>query len=397
MNQTKTDTQELTLRLLNGMLSGVEFSLQAERTVFIIGESSDGGALAADGGVQAQADNCIYIPAETAGGSFAILRSAAQGDFTIEFLATPGRVEPGRFQSTCVAGALCFAVKPSTERWNGNVLNFDHQMSRGGVRSAASAKPRGNLWLKALLSLLLIGLLLAAGVALWPVADARHDQQALNRMLQAPGHHFQIRQGRDQVFYVLADNAVDAAWGQQQVMRSSFDRPVRVLSVVQEQARIGRWLDQQPLRYFLLRFSSLANPSLVLSLERNPVDAASLGRLQQKMLGLMPYAEKLDIQRQSDLQVIAEAEALLGKLALSYSREGNQQNGLVYVLKGDIDDGTLGQLRQQISAFEQTYGERYIRFVLQQREDWLKGKSYKYGVDGYVQLSPRHWYFPKPL
>lgn len=397
MNQINTVSQELTLRLLNGMLSGVEFSLQAERTVFIIGESSDHSASAADGGVQAQADNCIYIPAETAGGSFAIQRSAAPGDFSIEFLTSPTRSEAGRFQTPCAVGPLRFAVKPGADSWSDAVLNFNQQLPHGGARSGMPLKTRGSLWLKALLSLVLISLLLAAGVALWPAPDARHDLQALNAMLQAPGHHFQVRQGRDRVFYVLADNEVDTAWGQQQVMRSGFDQPVRVLSVALEQARIGRWLDQQQVGYFVLRLTSMAKPTLVLSLERNPADAASLRALQQNLLGLMPYAEKLELQRQSDLQVIAEAESRLGKLALSYSREGTPENGLVYVLKGEIDDGTLSQLRQQIGSFEQAYGERYVRFVLQQREDWLKGKSYKYGVDGYVQLSPRHWYFPKPL
>ena len=199
------------------------------------------------------------------------------------------------------------------------------------------------------------------------------------------------------MFYVLAENKMDAAWAQQQLARSGFDRPTRVLSIPAEQTRLYRWLNEHQVQYFLVRLKNLSAPVLVLSQERNAHDAASIRALQQGLLAATPYAAHIELAWQSDLLVAAEAKARLDKLALSYTREGDAAHSLVYVLKGEVDDGTLSQLRQQISEFEHDYGERYVRFVLEQREDWLKGKSYKYGANGYVQLSPRHWYFPKPL
>lgn len=400
MTSTNQLSQEFTLRLLNGMLSGVEFSLATARTLFCVGETPAYDAGSPAGDVQAQVENTLYIPAETSGPNFAILLDLdrQQGDFSVEVFEQPARIEALRYQTPCQIGNLVFALKPNAEGWSDAVLQYN--ASQPINRPVKTAKPHSRLLLKSLLSLLLLGILATGSSVAWRYLDksaSAREKISLDAMLQAPNHHFMIRQGRDQVFYVLAENEMDAAWAQQQLARSGFDRPTRVLSIPAEQTRLYRWLDEHQVQYFLVRLKSLNAPVLVLSQQRNARDAASLHALQQGLLATMPYAQTVDLVWQSDLLVAAEAKARLDKLALSYTCEGDAAHSLVYVLKGEVDDGTLSQLRQQIAEFEHGYGERYVRFVLEQREDWLKGKSYKYGANGYVQLSPRHWYFPKPL
>jgi len=402
MTSTNQTSHELTLRMLNGMLSGVEFTLSAPRTLFYVGAAEGNATPSSDDiDVQSQASDTLYIPADSAGPNFSIVGSGenCRGDFGIELFETPVRVLEGRFQHPSTAGALVFAIKPAADEWCDAVLQYN-----GSTASlAVQAKPEKRRFqrLSGLLILLVSLAVLAAGAWQgWRYLDSSasaRNRLSLDAMLQAPNHHFLVRQGRDQVFYVLANDEMDAAWAQQQLARSQFSHPVRVLSLQEEQARIGRWLDERHVNYFILRMPSLDHPCLVLSLERNNRDADSIRALQQAAQAAMPYAGQVELRWQSDALLVADAEARLDKLALVYSRQGDASHGLVYVLKGEIDDGALSQLRQQISEFERSYGERYVRFVLEQREDWLKGKSYKYGVNGYVQLGPRHWYFPKPL
>ncbi|WP_306461289.1 PrgH/EprH family type III secretion apparatus protein, partial [Pseudomonas fluorescens] len=47
--------------------------------------------------------------------------------------------------------------------------------------------------------------------------------------------------------------------------------------------------------------------------------------------------------------------------------------------------------------FNQQWGERYVHFAIELKDDWLKGKSFQYGPQGYVKMTPSSWYFPKPL
>jgi type III secretion system PrgH/EprH family protein len=245
--------------------------------------------------------------------------------------------------------------------------------------------------------LLLLGVGAAALWSHFNRDDGMLQSENLARVLQDPNHRFQIRQGRDQVFYVLASSEPDAAWARQTLSRARLPLNLRVLSRAEEQQRIERWLETQGVNYFVLTLNQLQRPELLLSLERGALDSAAAQSLQQKMLLNMPYAESLAFSWLSDAMVLEQAQARLDRLALVYRRQGDPAQGLVFVLGGDIADGVLSQLRTQLNEFERAYGRHYVRFVLNLREDWLQGKSFKYGADGYVQQSPTHWYFPQPL
>lgn len=48
-------------------------------------------------------------------------------------------------------------------------------------------------------------------------------------------------------------------------------------------------------------------------------------------------------------------------------------------------------------SFSHKWGTRRVDFKIALRTDWLKGKSYREGGDGYVLLDHASWYFPQPL
>ena len=402
MTSQNTTSQNLTLRLLNGLLNGVEFSLQTGRTLFCVGD-----AQAFDAGERqdelalARASDALFIPGNGQGPNFTIEVGGeyASGDFSIEILSDPVRHVAGEFQQLCQAGALLFAVKPADATWNDAVLNrLDVAATVTATAlppvTPAAGVPRPSAkWILPLAVVLSTALAGVAGWAYWHIESAPRQETTLARLLQGGAQRYAIRQGKDKVFYVLAHSETDAIWARQALSRQSIGQPVRVLTAASEQARIEHLLDERKVNFFAVRMDDPLSPAVVLSAERN----GEMPDLQAALLAAMPYARTLDLNRVADATVVADAQARLDKLALHYEKRETGPDGVVFVLSGDLADSALNQLQGPIAEFEHAYGTRYVRFVLELREDWLKGKSFKYGADGYVQLSSTHWYFPKPL
>ena len=382
------------------MLGGVEFPLTEGRTLFCVGSEQSFASHQAN--ALNGAEESLFIPAMTDGPNFSLEFGSptSAGDFSLEIFSAAPRVESGQFQAVCRAGALWFAVKPAADLWSAAVLNFSDSAPNPTPRAKPAKRASSGLLRKSLLSLLLLTVLAVAGGygwSYWRQMTNERQEQGLETLLQDPNHHYQVRFGRDRKFYVLAANEPDAAWARQSILHANYGKPVAVLTQDAERQRLEGWLEQRQPGFFTLNLVSVERPRLLLSLERASLTPEAKLRLQQDLLAQIPYAAKVELDWTSDSLVAADAQARLDKLALSYRRQGDPARALVYVLAGEIDDGSLGQLRGQITEFERTYGTRYVRFVLDLQEDWLKGKSFKYGADGYVQLSPTHWYFPKPL
>ncbi|ONC26355.1 hypothetical protein AQ914_04550 [Burkholderia pseudomallei] len=92
----------------------------------------------------------------------------------------------------------------------------------------------------------------------------------------------------------------------------------------------------------------------------------------------------------------SDARALLATAGCPYRRVA-RANGATYQITGALSDETLASLQALVMQFSHKWGTRSIDFRVEMRTDWLKGKSYQDGSDGYVLLDPASWYFPQPL
>ena len=86
----------------------------------------------------------------------------------------------------------------------------------------------------------------------------------------------------------------------------------------------------------------------------------------------------------------------LARQALPFRRH-NHPDSVTFVIEGSLDDGELQRARQFVDGYYRQWGSRYVQFATELKDDWLKGKSFKYGNQGYVKMETGHWYFPKPL
>lgn len=382
--------------LLNGMLAGVEFTLEAGRTAVCVGDAAAfaRSPLADAAAVTAQT---LFIPGERPGPNVVIDLSAAatpDADFQLEIYDgdTPQR-QSGRFQQPCRVGALQLLLKPQHEPWADDAVA---PPAAGEPSRPAARRPRTRALVLALA--LCAGLGLAA-LAIMTVQAGRDTGgavalQTFQAALSAPGHTLRLLPGRDRRYYVLTADEREADWARQTLVRAGFALPLRVSPVFAEQQRLAGWLEKHCPGYLALQLTDAARPVLLVSAERWQDSAAPA--LEAGLLSQLPYAEKVTVEAVPDRLVVDAAVRLLAQRSVRYTREGSLEQGVRFVLAGELDDAARTALRSDLAAFERRYGDRYVQFVLKLSPDWLKDKSYKYGADGYVQLSPRHRLFPNP-
>lgn len=200
------------------------------------------------------------------------------------------------------------------------------------------------------------------------------------------------------MLYVSAQNERDTLWARQVLARGDYDKNARVINENEENKRISTWLDTYypQLAYYRLHFDEPRKPVFWLSRQRNNMSKKEIEVLSQKLRALMPYADSVDITLMDDVAAAGQAEAGLKQQALPYSRR-NHKGGVTFVIQGALDDVEILRARQFVDSYYRTWGGRYVQFAIELKDDWLKGRSFQYGAEGYIKMSPGHWYFPSPL
>lgn len=380
----------IVVRLLNSPLRGCEFLLQPGKTLFLVGPAA---ALTEAGQLPELPADALFIPLEQGGVNFEVLIDRAEPDrVTLRELGDAGVDErPAEFNRPLRIGALELALRPEHLSWSPEVLGHGQDApqpeQKPARRHAAAA-----------VALAVLAVLLLAGGGYWLWNTPQRQASELNALLGRDSQRFQVLPGRDGVFYVAAANERDSAWARQVLARGDYNRPAQVLSPRQENERVGRWLaDHYPhLPYYRLQLDNPRRPQLWVSQQRAALGGPASQALSQRLAEQMPYADAVDIVPVDDAAAASQAETGLSRQALPFTRS-EQPNGVTFVIQGSLDDGELLRARRFVDDYYRQWGGRYVQFAIELKDDWLKGKSFKYGNQGYVKMATGHWYFPKPL
>ncbi|QND85697.1 MxiG protein [Chromobacterium vaccinii] len=380
-------------RLLNSPLRGCEFLLRPGRTLFLVGP---GDALADPRQLPELPGDTLYVPLDQDGINFEILVDDAA---TIRELGSDEVAEyPADFNQVLRIGGLELALRPQQLAWLPEILSHP----KGAALSAAPAPDRRRARWWPLLALTLA--VVATGAALlggaydsWSDTPQRQTEQ-LAALLGRDAQRFQILPGHDGQLYVVANNERDRNWAQQALLRGDFSRPPQVIGPRQENDRLARWLaDKHPeLAYFRLQLRDPRHPQLWISQQRAMLIAPDKLRLNAQLAEQLPYADQVELVAMDDAAAASEAEAGLARLALPFRRD-NHPDSVTFVISGTLEDGELQRARQFIDGYYRQWGSRYVQFAIELKDDWLKGKSFMNGSQGYVKMDAGHWYFPKPL
>lgn len=378
------------VRLLNGPLCGCEYQLSTPRTLFLVCDTE--ALMPAEAPADLPADS-LYIPLASGGINFEIvLTSEHKAQLTLRELGSNAAPEHNIvFNEPFNVGSLMLAVRPTQEPWANAVLSYP----TAEPTPTRTVPLRNKTAIVIFIGLLLI--LLAAGYY-WQQHSQQRQSRELASLLGNEATRFQVIPGRNGLLYVSANNERDRSWATQVLARGDYSDPATVISPQQENERIARWLanNHPDLAYYRLQLDNPRQPQLWISRQRTRLNDTQQQTLLKQLTEQLPYADQLLLQMVDDNLAVSSAENGLIRQALPYSRSDRSGN-VTFLIEGALNDGELLRAQGFVEDYYRQWGTRYVQFAIELKDDWLKGKSFKYGAQGYVKMTPGHWYFPKPL
>lgn len=387
-------TGAITLRLLNGGLRGCEFQLAPGKTLFIVKNENDASG---EVGVPDLPEDAIYIPMAQGGVNFEVWVGKELGEgITVRVLDRAGAHDIAcTLHTICKVGTVEFALKRHMELWQEKILFYPRVLAVPTPMKITPAKKNPPY-----LIFLVSGTLALALIAyFWkPLFNPQHQTAALMALLNDSTGKLHVFKGRDNIFYVIADNERDASWAKQVLVRNHFSKPVKVATYTEEENRIAQQIsDNNPVfSYYALRLQQPDQPKLLFSHERAELNTEAREALLHKLEQWLPYATQVTLIPIADATVVKQARAGLDRLGISYTQT-NQTAGTNFTIRGQIEDGALQKARAFIDDFYHQWGQRYVQFSIELKDDPFKDKSFQYGNQGYIKMTPSHWYFPKTL
>lgn len=380
---------QLVLRVFNGPLQGCEFTLERQRTLFIVGCETQ---FCSSTHLPTIPGDAIYIPLPSAGCNFEIVREDNLRSGCMLFPLSDEAVEPRVlvFQTLEHVGALQIAVRPDDEPWHPELL-----VPAIKAPEPVPARIPGSR-AQQLSAGVLITVAIGLGIFGWgftrptPVSN-------VEALVAGASNAMTVLYGQDKAVYVLADSEREASWARQVMVRNGYAAN-QVLTLQDEQTRLsGVLADTFPtLAYHRLDLGNPGQPRLLISRQRNVLNPGLQQRIETVLRNAMPYAHDVQIVSSDDEHYVRRAQEGLNRLVLPYSREKNADS-VTFTIKGSLEDAQLQALSNFVKAFNAQGGGRYVNFIIEMQDDWLKGKSFQYGTQGFVKMTPSSWYFPQPL
>ena len=402
----KDQTQEnsgsgFAFKVLSGALNGIEFTLGKQDYFVCVG----------DAGEQQKnlsfADHTLYLPSTDSSNNFIVNLSAEPDENKFEItICYPSHQETRllEFNSVCEVEGVHFAIRPENVQWNEQVkkgvLNSSVLVGGPSVPSSLpDSPPEKSKNCKSILPAIVLLLILGAGTLIsWnyfhsrPTFPTLANTQFQQLVGERAGYFLEV--GSDDINYLFASTAQQADWAHQAIVRKKLTETWRVVTPQTEEARMAALLDRKNIAFFAIRFLDPGEPTLLLSSTRNKTDEASLSQVKQMMASALPYARNVNILLYSDEDVLDKAQQGLKALGFEYQTI-KSDSGVTLSSWMPSVDVHLSEFSRYVSQFYRTWGQRYIHFSADMRDDFLKNKSYKYGDDGFITMSNSHWLFNK--
>ena len=380
--------QPCVLRILNGPLQGCEFPLVQSVTLFVVGavELLGDGALTAS--VPAEA---IFVPLAEGGCNFEVLADHLSNDgLMLRLLGDSEELLHGRFHTRVQIGGLQIALRPGDQVWSPELLLKQRNASFDTEAFESQSKP----WTRWLAGGF-VAVALAVAAALWSIPEPTPETD-IRALITGASAEVEVLQGRDETVYVFVSSERDAGWSRQVLMRSNTPS-AKVLVTDQERRRLEQLLfEHDPqLAWHSLDFKAPSAPRLLLSAQRNLLTPHKQQELTDALLVAAPYARDIAVHFQDDHLLADLAEEGLQRLSLSFDR-AEHGDSVTFALTGDLQDVELAAARDYVDGFHRQWGDRYVHFTVELKDDGLKDKSFQTGPQGYIKTTASSWHFPTP-
>src|SRR5450830_495492 len=378
-----------TLRLLNGPLCGCEYRLIDKTTLVVAGSAASFLAGGDAEEVPEFPENAIVIPIDGGVNFEIIVDDNARDGFVLRTLHPSVEEQKCEYQNVCQIGPLSFTLRADGADWDSSVV----ECAPLPVHNLSHA--RRSKIIQALFVVSFLFVLVMLGAVLWEAFGENKKVAEIAAVVAGSSESYRLVRGSDGRVYIFAATERDVAWAKQALMREGLAKSAYVSTLRNEEARVRRLLVETypSLAFYRIRLLDPLKPELLLSQERSLLDVKQRKAVMASMTAWMPYAESVATAIWADAMVDGRAKAELEKMAVAFERSESER-GISYLIQGDLSDVELIKLQDFINRFYSDFGSRYIQFSVVLKEDWLKGKSFKYGGSGFVKMNPQHWFFP---
>jgi len=381
------------IRLLSGPLSGCEYRISKGITLVVAQRAKDLTGHQNDAEIPEFPENALVLAVE-GGINFELTISDENADeFMLRSLLPDPVVTTHRYHQSCQVGALHFSVRPIGTVWQPESIAADSVVATG---LSSTKRPKRAKLLVSFLVAVLVLTLGACAVKLWIVLSEKKRDTRLTKIVAGSSEPLQMMRGRDGQTYIFANTERDVSWARQALMREGLAESVQISTLHTEELRITNLIQANypSLNFHRIKLDDPAKPILFMSEERGYVEEQRRRQLVANMMSWMPYADTINHAMWSDAMLETQAKSGLDRLGIPYARVSGE-NMINYTIEGNLDDIDLAKLHNFSEKFYRDFGKHYINFSVALKEDWLKGKSFRYGISGYVKMAPQHWYFPQ--
>lgn len=383
---TDSARQPCVLRILNGPLQGCEFPLGDTTTLFVVGAVDLLGQGALTASVPADA---VFVPLEEGGCNFEVLADQATPDgLPVRLLDDCAEIRHCAFQCRVQIGGLHIALRPDDQTWAPEVLGQPVCVSSETFQPAWWRNPLTR-WIAG--GLALVALVATTSLLSVPKPAPETDIRAL---IAGASAEARVLSGRDNSIYVFVASERDAGWSRQVLVRHNA-LSGKVLVTDQERRRLEQLLiEHDPqLAWHALDLKEPSIPRLLLSAQRNLLTPQRQAKLIDALLAAAPYARDITLQVQDDNLLADLAQEGLQRLSLGFNRS-EQEGSVSFAVTGNLQDSELAAARRYVDSFYRQWGDRYVNFTVELKDDALSDKSFQTGPQGYIKMTSSSWHFP---
>jgi hypothetical protein len=270
-----------------------------------------------------------------------------------------------------------------------------------GVPAGVPARPSGSqpsarrrtAWGVAIFSMIAA---IAALSLVFNVTGSPPRLDVIETALQGAPARTLVRMGRDGIPYVLVQSERDATWAAQALRRIDGAAPARVRIERQEVERIEALLERQNAPYYVVRFDTPKQMSLILAADASPVSLNADRLLRDDVLRSVPYVEDVRINRYSPATIISKARTGLDALDIPY-RQTRRGETTTFELDSTMDDARLAALGTFLQAFSREWGNQSAHFVIESATEKMPLRAMKIRSKGFVATGRDAIEFTSPV
>lgn len=388
--------RNIVIRLINGSLRGCDFTLTTGRTLFLVCNT---GELEQQHKGTITPDNTIYIPCDVASHNFEIFVPEDHDKHLVLRELHPDDI----FEKQIDANKI-YTIGQQKICWRNEADSFDNDLLMDDAHLQSNDEDNLNdsvviindkmQWWKLVAALVIICCVSAAGYSY--LNGTKRQVTSVSDFLDNMAGDYSVIYGKDKIIYIISASESAAEWATQSMIRKPPPYSTKILTMENEEQRINKWIESNwpQVKLHRVRLDTPEHPIIEVSAERTKLTSIEMNKFTESVTRSINYATSVSVSKVSDQSIRSLAIDGLEKLSISFTEVKNT-NSITLVIRGAIDDGEFERLKKFITDYSQIWKGEYVQFAMEIKDDWLKGKSYKYGDRGYVKLSPGHWYFPR--